>query len=137
MKIIRPYLYLLILTLICGIASAQETIVFSGYPASRVESGFDSTAQETLTAEQSTEYRVLIVKRDGKYYWASRENKELLHFQSGLAHWFISPSSGYIKIIDPSLSFENQETTQFVYMEHLTLVLATITYWGTGEQLEL
>ena len=40
-------------------------------------------------------------------------------------------------IMDPSLSFENQETTQFIYMEHLTLVLATITYWGTGEQLEL
>ena len=44
-----------------------------------------------------------IVKRGDKYYWASRENKEMLHFQSDIAHWFIALTSGYVKILDPSL----------------------------------
>ena len=129
-------LLVLVLTLVCGgSVFAEETIVFSGYPITKVESNADSTAQHELTDEQSSDYRVLIMKRNGKYYWASRENKELMHFRSGIAHWFISESSGYIKIIDPSLIPGNDGTEQFVYMEHPTLVIDTITYWGVGNAL--
>jgi len=114
---------------------AQESIVFSGYPISGVTSSADSTSQRAISGDEATEYRVLIVKIGNRYFWASRENKELFHFQSGIAHWFISESSGYIKIIDPSLVDGAEPTSQFVYMEHLTLVLNTITYWGVGSQL--
>jgi hypothetical protein len=127
--------FLVVLMLAWSGATGQETIVFSGYPISKVESGMEATAQTALGETQSNEYRVLIVKRDGKYYWASRENKELMHFQSGIAHWFVSQSSGYIKIVDPSLLPGNEGTNQYVYMEHLTLVLDTITYWGIGNAL--
>ncbi len=130
-----PRIVVLSLVLTCGSAYAEEIIVFSGYPASKIESGFDNTAQSNLTEEQAIEYRVLIIKRDGKYYWASRDNKELVHFQSGIAHWFISPTNGYIKIIDPTLVAGGQDPAQFVYMEHVTLILETITYWGAGDEL--
>jgi len=129
---------LFLLTLGLGSANAQESIVFSGYPISKVESGSDTTAHVAMADVQSTEYRVLIVKRGDKYYWASRENKEMFYYQSGIAHWFIAPTSGYVKIIDPSLVPGGAENTPgYIYMEHLTLVVNTITYWGTGEQLSL
>ena len=117
-------------------AGAQETIVFTGYPTTTVQSGTDYTTHVDLNGAKSSEYRVLIIARGGKYYWASRENKELMYFQHGITHWFISKTSGYIKIIDPSLIPGNEEGVgQYVYMEHLTILLDTITYWGTGSEL--
>ena len=50
----------------CSFASAEESIVFSGYPFAKVESNADATNQYELNDSQSQEYRVLIVKRDGK-----------------------------------------------------------------------
>lgn len=123
------------LSLVWTMVGAQETIVFSGYPVSKVESGIEATTRSEMTGAQSSEYRVLIVKRGTKYYWASREDRELMHFQSGIAHWFISESSGYIKIIDPSLMLGNAGADQYVYIEHMTLLVDTITYWGSGTEL--
>ena len=131
----RALTFLLVSLFVYSVACGEETIVFSGYPMSKVESSSESTEQLSMTEKQLTEYRVLIVKRNGKYYWASRENKEMLYFQSGIAHWFIAPTSGYVKIIDPSLLPGGEEANGYIYMEHLTLLVATITYWGTGEQL--
>ena len=116
--------------------SVAETVVFSGEPISKVESRLSESFHMTMEAEAATEYRVLITEHDGKYYWASRENKELLHFQSDAADWFISESSGYVKIVDRR-SIGDSGEPRYVYIEHLTLLLDTITYWGTGTELEL
>ena len=131
----RTLFFQFVLLLAWSGATGQEAIVFSGYPVSKVESGLESTVRVTMNEDQAVEYRVLIVKRGDRYFWASRENKELFHFQSGIAHWFISESSGYIKIIDPSLIPGNEPTNQYVYIEHLTLLVDTITYWGAGQKL--
>ena len=120
--------------LMTGLAVSAETVVFSGEPISKVESRLTDTTHYPLEPAAATEYRVLITKLDGKYYWASRENKELLHFQSDAADWFISASSGYVKIVDRR-SLGDDGEPRYIYIEHLTLLLDTITYWGVGAQL--
>ncbi|MDA1064067.1 MAG: hypothetical protein O2907_07025, partial [Proteobacteria bacterium] len=109
-----------------SIGNAQDSIVFAGLPFTKVESNAEATTQYEMSDAQSQEYRVLIVKRGGKYYWASRDNRELMHFQSGVAHWFVSEASGYVKIVDTSLIPGNESSGGFVYIEHLTLLLDTI-----------
>jgi len=41
----------------------------------------------------------VIVKKGDKYYWKSRENKQLLKMDSGAFTYFIAPTSGYVKFI--------------------------------------
>ena len=130
----RMYWTLAVSILLVAQANAAETVVFSGEPVSKVESRLTETFHNTMEADAASEYRVLITKHDGKYYWASRENKELLHFTSGVADWFISESSGYVKIVDRRALGDDGEP-RYVYIEHLTLLLDTITYWGTGSEL--
>lgn len=123
-----------VLLLFCAFGlRAEDTVVFEGYPISRVSSNEDTTEREELTEAESKEYRVLIVKRDDKYFWASREDTELFYFKSGLAHWFIAPTTGYIKIIDPRLVDPESVESMLVYVEHMGLVTIMITYWGVGE----
>jgi hypothetical protein len=111
---------------------AEDQVVFSGSPISKVESDSTSTSRFELSLADVAKYVLLITMKDGKYYWASPENRELKHFRSGAFHWFISESSGYIKLVDRRLLLD-EENPQYLYMEHLTLHLGTITYWGTGE----
>ena len=114
-------------------SQAEDTVVFEGYPLSRVSSDADMTEREELNPAQIKEFRVLIVKRDDKYFWASRENKELIYVTSGAAHWFIAPSSGYIKIIDLQILDPEADKGPLVYVEHLGLFDYMITYWGIGD----
>lgn len=112
---------------------AEDTVVFEGYPVSRVSSNAEMTEREELNAAQMKEFRVLIVKRDDKYFWVSRENKELIYVTSGAAHWFIAPTSGYIKIIDPQLFDPEADKAPLLYVEHMGLLSHMITYWGVGD----
>ncbi len=66
------------------------------------------------------------MKRDGQYYWASRQDKSLLYSQSGEFHNFVEPGgNGYIRVLIAE--------GKTYYMEHLTLALKNITYWGSAE----
>lgn len=117
------------------LAQDEETLVFRGWPLIKVESSFHKTLRSETTETQSAQYHVLIVKRGGKYYWASRENLELLYVQSGAYHWFFAPSSGYVKIQDSALVTDD-ESSPYTYMENLTVGLLSITYWGAAESFE-
>ena len=57
----------------------------------------------------------------------------MFYFTSGAAHWFIAPTSGYVKIIDPRLLDPESDESMVVYVEHMGLVTNMITYWGIGE----
>jgi hypothetical protein len=128
------FLSLLLLT-VSSLARADERLVFSGTPTAKAESAAHVSNRLELTTQEQTEYRVLITTLDGKYYWASRENKELFHFRSGAFDWFVAPGSGYIKVVDRQYLFQD-DGPRYLYMEHLTLFLTTITYWGGGEHFQ-
>ncbi|MFQ5801643.1 MAG: hypothetical protein ACE5JQ_01945 [Candidatus Methylomirabilales bacterium] len=126
--------------------TAHEVIVFKGIPVVRVTSDSESTKREELTASQQREFQLLITKRNGEYIWASRsggpegfQTTSLAHFQGGIFHFFVAPTSGFIKILDANLLGELRDpnTPEYLYYEVLTVGLSTITYWGWGEALDL
>jgi hypothetical protein len=105
-------------------AAAEETIVFSGNPESRVVSTKSATERFGLSPSESSEYELKITTSDGKYFWASREDVEVFPIQSGAFLYFTSSASGYVKIS----YLENPPA----YVEHINQFLDTYTYWGAG-----
>jgi hypothetical protein len=122
--------------------AAAAQLVFDASPTVRVQSGESETKRYVLSKKERMDFRVTIIRREGKFYWATRENLELLHSGSGAGHFFIAPKgAGYIKVFDTQYLPEGmrQAGPRFWYMEHLTMpgTLGTITYWGASDKFDL
>ncbi len=120
-------------------AFAEESIVFVGIPTSLSVASEESSERITLEGEDAADKKVVIVKRDGKYYWRSREDTELFHLASGAMHFFIAPKSGYIKIMDTSsiAPLLDEKPPRYMYFENMSQFLTTFTYHGIGTELAL
>ena len=118
---------------------AAQTVL-SVAPTVRVDSGEDSTQRNVLSEDEQGEFRLVITTRNGRYFWSSREGRELRHSGSGPTHYFIDPrGGGYVKVLDTAglPDFLSEPGPRFRYMEHLTLLLGTITYWGSTNTFSL
>ena len=129
-----------IILLVFAAPSVSAQLVLNAAPTVRVVSGDASTERTVLPAGEQEEFRVVITTRNGRYFWASREGAELVHSTSGSFHWFKDPGGGgYVKILDQESQPEflrDPELPRFLYMEHLTVMLGTITYWGSADTLQ-
>lgn len=137
MKRVFAVFSVLVLLLTTDITQAvcQEQVVLRGIPTSQVSSGPDGTEREVLTASRRQEASLLIVKRDGRYFWASREDCELTASVSGIFVVFTGLTChGYIKVLDqrdtPDDSIIRFDGPDIQYMEHLHSMFLTITYYG-------
>ena len=118
---------LFVLSFLLVSSALADELVLSGTPLTKVESTSNSTQRTALSPEDAEEYSVTIVKRGARYFWASRENRELHHHVSGVYHHFKDlTGGGYVKVETLSSG------EVFAYYEHLNLGLVTITYWGTS-----
>jgi hypothetical protein len=127
------------IVLVFLVPTRAEQVVFNAYPLTRVTSSADSTSRESLTESKGNEYRVIITKEGNNYLWATRENRHLLHTISGAFHLFIdSRGGGYIKIFDLDLfpKSPRDQGPRYRYMEHMTMHLGSVTYWGAAERFE-
>jgi len=120
---------------------AASQLVFDASPSVRVQSDDSETSRQVLPKDERMEYRVTIIHRDGRYYWASRENVELAYHGSGAGHFFISPGgAGYVKVFDTHFlpADARGDGPRFWYMEHLVMPgpFGTITYWGTADSFD-
>ena len=78
-----------------------------------------------LDDKQSKEFVCIISRRDGKYYWTSRNNIEVTRIESGPFITFSAMNgSGYVRYT------QAVPDSPIDYMEHLIDKLFTITYWG-------
>ncbi len=114
--------------------------VLSARPTVKVESNAASTQRFQLSDAEQEEFRVVITIRDGRYYWISREGRELIHHRSGAFHYFIDPTGGgFVKVFDTGFLPESLRDPgpRVQYLEHVTLGLETITYWGASEDFRL
>ncbi len=68
------FVFFIFITSVCY---ANEEDVLNALPSSVVYSSSKSTKREELISPKKNEYRLQITKKNGRYYWASRENKEL------------------------------------------------------------
>jgi hypothetical protein len=119
---------------------AEAQLVFDATPTVRVDSYEAKTVRRTLPKQVGARNRVTITYRGGRYYWTSREDKELVHSRSGAFHIFVATDGGgYVKVCDQQELPEQMRSPgpRFRFMEHVTLHLSTITYWGSSEKLFL
>ena len=102
-------LALALMTILPTRLRAQDyTVVFEGRPLRKAESSFEETVTANLTAEESFEYSVRIVQRQGKYYWASRDMRELTRHEGGAYITFIAvDGAGYVRIGIPMMLATN------------------------------
>lgn len=124
--------------LICSVIFSQQVeVVFVGYPTIKIEVADGQSSTRNLTTSESKENAVVIKREGDKYYWASRQNKELILITGTAYNVFLSPEGlGYIKIqsnllktVYDQLPKEEKEKA-YCFMEHVTNQLGGITYFG-------
>jgi hypothetical protein len=121
------------------LAFGQAITTFQGRPMVRIgEGGLKPGNLEHLSPDEAAKYQCVIHQNGDKYYWTSRENKELLRTTSGAFVTFMArDGSGYIRIINPTLktaaSLMSENANKFDYVEHLLMGLVTITYYGVTQ----
>jgi hypothetical protein len=133
------YLFAIFFHLFLTSPLLSQPLVLDAKPTAKVESDANSTTRSVLSEADQDKYRVRIAKQGSQYVWASRENRELLHQSSGAVHYFIDPrGGGYVKVLD-TLKLPKSISTpgpRYEYMEHVSLLLGTITYWGATDVFE-
>lgn len=126
------------LTVFTVICSAQP-FAFTGIPFVKIsEAGIERNI-ERIDKNNSQNLNCVIKEVDGKFYWETRGNKQLVRLDSlGAFVTFVAvDGSGYIRIVKPNLkdaaSLMSQTEKSFDYIEHLLLGLRTITYYGKSK----
>ena len=111
------------------------TPVFVGTPIVKISEAGIERFVEPIDQNLAPKLSLIISKISGKYYWATRENKELMRRVSGRFIAFVAEDgSGYVRITDPTAksaaSLMSPTEATFDYKEHLLLGLRSVTYFG-------
>jgi len=130
-KIIFGMLFLLPL-----VANAQE-LVFEGFPVKKIETDEQSSNTNLLTEAQSSEYKVTIVKNGDNHYWATRGDIQVVPVQSAFYITYVAVNgAGYVRTLIPEARAlfrqmpDEEQAKQYLYVEHLTIRMGSITYYG-------
>jgi len=115
----------------------QARTVFTGVPNVKISEGGSERLVEAVPRSQAANLQCVISESGGKYYWATRGNKELSRNVGGAFITYIAvDGSGYVRIIDPqrkSIASSMSETeAKFDYVEHALLGLRSVTYYGNA-----
>jgi hypothetical protein len=95
--------------LLSAAARAAEQLVLYGTPPTKIESTSGESSKFRLSDNQKLKARLWIVKREGEYFWASREYRPLGHTINGAFHYFMEPNGGgYIKVVDRRSLLQNE-----------------------------
>ena len=116
-----------ILVLSSVVCFAQtEVVVIKGTPIIQNKSAVEESANFQLSVSQQAESRLIITRKGQKYYWTSRQDRELTKHESGIyTIFFETKGAGYVKAM--------KSVDKVLYMEHMGLGLETITYWGVAD----
>ncbi|MFQ5543493.1 MAG: hypothetical protein ACE5FY_03970 [Nitrospiria bacterium] len=109
-------------------AARAEVVIMHGIPIIQNRSSKDVTENIKLHSTLQMSNRVLIVKDEGKYYWQTRDRRELVYQKLKKHDLFIDmKTGGYIKVVP-------QPDGSYVYMEHISIKrLKSFVYWGHVE----
>ena len=111
-------------TFICVPSWAEE--IFIGTPIARTELTGEQVQRTMLDSSSQSEFQVIIQRDGDRYFWKTREMKELESNRSGIFVTYQAiDCSGYVRI-DSSAN----ASSPLGYLEHLKLGLMTITYQG-------
>lgn len=124
-----------LLTFSASILAEESQIDFIGKPERVTAMGYEKTIDKNLSDTEAGEFICVIKKIGDRYYWASRDNREVLKVPSGAFTNYISLSgAGYVKVINQSekyaASLLGETEAKFDYVEHLVTGLKAITCYG-------
>lgn len=112
---------------------AFSDIVFTGIPSSKVIVSESSSSRIQLSEQDAFDSKVIITKAGEKYFWSSRGNTELSLVRSGAFWIFLATNgSGYVRIVDQEL--RDIVGANYSYVEHLPMMLNSVTYYGRESQ---
>jgi hypothetical protein len=132
---VYKFIFVFVLCFITNFCNAQS-FSFTGIPSVKVTEGGNERNAEKVEQSKASSVACIIKEIDGKFFWVSRENKQLVKIDTrGAFLIFLAiDGSGYIRIIKPELkdaaSLMSSTEKTFDYLEHLLLGLRTITYYG-------
>ena len=137
MKRLLPIVFLLLAFALPFPSFGQSRTVFTGVPNVKISEGGSGRLVEAVPRSQAANLQCVISEIGGKYYWATRGNKELSRNVGGAFITYIAvDGSGYVRIIDPqrkSIPSSMSETeATFDYVEHALLGLRSVTYYGNA-----
>ena len=136
------FLKLLWLLVFCVLFSSsvfgQAVTVLKGRPTVKISEGGVSRLPQQLSYEEAVNLECIVSAINGRYYWASRENKELIRTESGAFITFVaSNGAGYIRIIKPDFkaaaSLMSDSEATFDYVEHILIGLRSVIYYGVEQ----
>ena len=115
--------------------SAQATTVFRGRPMIKISEAGRTRIEDDISRTEAINLEVVISQIGDNYYWASRENTQVVPTESGAFLTYVATNgSGYVRVIIPGLkslaSPQSETEVEFDYVEHLTIGLKSVTYWG-------
>ena len=122
------------------ISTEGAKTIFIGFPKKKVSEGGLDRVVEDLSRKKAANLQCVISKIEDKYYWASRENVEMVKIErAGAFITFLAVNgSGYVRVIKPELkeaaSLVSKTVESFDYVEHLTIGLRSVNYWGEKER---
>jgi hypothetical protein len=136
--LLKLLLLLFISVLFSSPAFGQVATVFKGRPTVKISEGGVSRLPQQLSYDQAINLECVISAIDGRYYWTSRENKELIRTEGGAFVTFVARNgSGYVRIIKPDLkvtvSLMSDTEATFDYVEHLLIGLRSVIYYGVAQ----
>lgn len=132
---LRIFLFIASLGCVPGLAWAD--VEFEGVPVVRV--GLNDGQAETAAVPpgKAAEFRVVITRDGDQYFWASRKNIPLVKTESGAYVTYVATTgAGYIRVLAPFMREmhaklpREERLHEFVYMEHMTATLGSVTYYG-------
>lgn len=143
-KVVTLIFILLSLTFVPLTSTQDAVIIFIGFPkvGMRTNGLVDGVLQE-LSKEKVIEDKLgcMISKLGNKYYWTSRDNWEVEKIVRGAFITFKRlDRPDYVRIVDPSAkevaALLDKAVDKFDYIEHLTINLGFVTYWGQTVSLD-
>jgi hypothetical protein len=125
------------LLLVFPLLSLAADIEFEGTPEVKVQVMDGAAQTESVPPQKTREFRVVIVRDGDQFYWASRNNVPLIKRESGAYITYVAANgAGYVRVLIPAMrklidsTPQSQRTGEFVYMEHMVILMGSITYYG-------
>jgi hypothetical protein len=98
-------------------------VTLEGIPTVRIDSTEQGATRRVLGEAEARRERLTVRQMNGKFYWASRENKLLQLNSSGPYTYLSSEPGSYIRL--------TRINDRISYVEHLDSARGNVTWWGT------
>ena len=131
----KTLIFILALASFSASATADSVTLFKGRPLINISEGGIERIVTDVPKDQAPNFACIISQISGKYYWASRENVELVAVQGGAFTTFTATNgSGYVRVLDPQMkqaaTLMGGPESNYYYVEHLLVGLRSVTYYG-------